>query len=38
MGMVKGFKDLVIYQKAYELSIKVHTITLKYPDFEKYEI
>ena len=38
MGMVKGFKDLLIYQKAYELSIKVHTITQKYPDFEKYEI
>ena len=36
--MVKGFKDLVIYQKSYELSIKVHTLTLKYPEYERYEI
>ena len=38
MGMIKGFKDLVIYQKSYELSIKVHTLTLKYPKNERYEI
>ena len=38
MGMIKGFKDLVIYQKSYELSIKVHTLTLKYPKYERYEI
>ena len=38
MGMIKGFKDLVTYQKSYELSIKVHTLTLKYPKNERYEI
>ena len=38
MGMIKGFKDLVIYQKSYELSIKVHTLTLRYPKNERYEI
>ena len=38
MGMIKSFKDLRIYQSSYELSIKVHTLTLKYPEYEKYEI
>ena len=36
--MIKGFRDLVIYQKSYELSIRVHALTLKYPEYEKYEI
>ncbi len=36
--MIKGFKDLIIYQKSYELSIKVHTFTQKYPEYERYEI
>ena len=36
--MIKSFKDMRIYQKSYELSIKVHTLTLKYPRHEKYEI
>jgi len=36
--MIKSFKDMRIYQKSYELSIRVHTLTLKYPEYEKYEI
>ncbi len=38
MGMIRSFKDLRIYQISYRLSMKVHTLTLKYPRYEKYEI
>ena len=36
--MIRSFKDLRIYQISYRLSMKVHTLTLKYPRYEKYEI
>jgi len=34
---VSGYKDLKIYQKAYELARKVHVASLKLPNFELYE-
>ena len=35
---IMSFKDLVVYQKAYALSLKVHHITLRFPQFEQYEL
>lgn len=36
--MINGYKDLRIYQKSYELSIKIHLLMRGYPDYEKYEL
>jgi len=36
MGM-KNYKDLEIYQEAYDLAIKTHLISLKLPSYELYE-
>ena len=36
--MITGYKDLRIYQKSYELGLKVHLLTQKYPEYERYEI
>ena len=33
----KGYEDLKIYKKAYELAMKIHKMTLKLPKFELYE-
>ena len=34
---MSGYKELKIYQKTYELAIKVHHASLKLPKFELYE-
>lgn len=34
---MSGFKELKIYQEAYQLAIKVHNASLKLPKFELYE-
>jgi len=34
---MKGYKDLDIYQLAYELAIEVHEMTMKLPKYELYE-
>ena len=34
---MSGFKDLEIYQIAFELALKVHFAALKLPKFELYE-
>ena len=36
--MIESYRDLKVYQISYELALKVHRITLRYPDFEKYEL
>ena len=36
--MIKSFRDLKVYQKAYTVSLKIHEISLKLPDFEKHEL
>jgi len=33
----KSYKDLDIYQMAYELAIKVHLLTMQLPKYEMYE-
>ena len=34
--MTKGFKDLKIWQKAYELALKMRKLTAKYPKDERF--
>ena len=34
---MSGYNELKIYQKAYELALKVHRTSLKLPKFEIYE-
>jgi four helix bundle protein len=34
---MSGYKDLEIYRRAYELSIRIHKASLKLPKFEIYE-
>ena len=36
--MIKSYKDLEVYQSAYQLAIIVHQITQKYPGYERYEM
>ena len=33
-----GFKDLIVYQKSYQLSLKIFEITKSFPDEEKYDL
>ena len=37
-AMIKSYKDLEVYQSAYQLAINVHQVTQKYPDYERYEM
>ena len=34
---MSGYKSLKIYQKSYELALKIHDASLKLPKFELYE-
>ena len=36
--MIKGFKDLEVYQKAYNNSLEMHKISLTFPKFEQTEL
>ena len=36
--MIESYRDLRVYQISYELALEVHKLTLKFPDFEKYEL
>ena len=36
--MIETYKDLKVYQKAYDASLKVHRMTYRFPSFEKVEI
>ncbi len=36
--MAEGFRDLRIWQKGYELLMKVYEITVKYPASEKFNL
>jgi four helix bundle protein len=35
---IQTYKDLVVYQKLFELHLTVHKITLSFPKFEMYEL
>ena len=36
--MINSFRDLKVYQKAYNISLCIHGISLKFPQFEKNEL
>ena len=36
--MITGFKDLRIYQKGYDLTLKIYNLARNFPDYERYII
>ena len=35
---MSGYKDLAIYQKSYDTSLRIHRVTLTFPKHETYEL
>ena len=35
---IKRHEDLLVYRKSYQLALEMHTLSLKFPDFEKWEL
>ena len=38
MSQVKGFRDLIVYQKAYKLAMQIFEISKSFPKEEKYSL
>ncbi len=38
MGIIKSFKDLIVYQKAYNLAMEIFILTGDFPKEEKYSL
>ena len=38
MGGIRSFRDLEVYQRAHALSGRIYNLTLKFPEFERYEL
>ena len=38
MAIYKGFRDLIVYQKAYKLALEINEVTKSYPKEEKYAL
>lgn len=38
MSKVQSFKDLVIWQKSHQLTLKIYKLTKHFPDTEKFGI
>lgn len=38
MGQIKSFRDLIVYQKAYKLSLEIFELTKTYPKEEQYSL
>jgi len=36
--VINSFKDLIVYQKAYDLSIEIHYLTKSFPKEERYSL
>jgi len=36
--MITSYKDLEVYKESYRIFLQVHKLTLKYPEYERYEI
>jgi four helix bundle protein len=36
--MITSYKDLEVYKESYQMFLKIHKMTQKYPDWERYEI
>ncbi len=38
MGQINSFRDLIVYQKAYKLSMEIFELTKSFPKEEKYSL
>jgi len=38
MAAINGFRDLIVYQKAYQLAMEIFEITKTFPKAEKYSL
>mgnify|MGYP001016468452 CR=1 FL=1 len=38
MTVINGFRDLIVYQKAYNLAMEIFVMTRSYPKEEKYSL
>ena len=38
MKRIESFRDLIVYQKAYGMSLEIHKLTLDFPRFEQMEL
>jgi hypothetical protein len=36
--VIKGYKDLEVYKRSYTLALKIHQLTLRFPDIERHEL
>ena len=36
--MIDSFRDLIVYQKAYKMSLDMHKLTMTFPKFEQNEL
>ena len=36
--MIKSFEDLEVYQRSYNASLKIHKLSLSFPQFEQFEL
>ena len=36
--VIRSYKDLEVYNKSYEAALEMHKRTLKYPEYERYEL
>ena len=35
---IKSFRDLQVYEKAYQTSLEIHRVSLAFPKYEQYEL
>ena len=36
--MIRSYKDLLVYNRSYDLALRLHQLTMTFPSFERYEI
>jgi four helix bundle protein len=36
--MIRSFRDLRVWQESYDLSVQIHKLTLRFPEFERPEL
>jgi four helix bundle protein len=36
--MIKGYQDLEVYKRSYNLALRLHQTTLQFPSHERYEL
>ena len=38
LSMINSFRDLIAFQKAYQMSLEIHRLTLEFPRYEQMEL